>query len=249
MKKYLGLSIVIFSFLLSGCGSRGLSAEEAGELFVDRLVYQKDESKFAANFRDGKKLGQELDENSASFEENFVEGLASSGVEVPEDEANQLTKDLLQQVKQKTSYKIVKIDETKKGATISYYVVGLDIVSAMQEMTRELIKKTINDPEIAKDDQKAVAATFSILDERVKAIKIKSDPVKLSVRLEKEKGKWFVPKDQEEAVSNLFMAFISGSKDAETMEKELEEALAIVANEVVDSLNTPTLTTETQSSD
>lgn len=244
MKKYWLLPVIAMSFLLSSCGSRGLSAEEAGELFVDRLVYQKEESKFATNFRDGQQLGKELDKNSEAFEENFTSGLASTGVEVPEEEANQLTKELLQQVKQKTSYKIVKIDETKTGATISYYVIGLDLVSAMQEMTRELIKKAINDPEIAKDDQKALEATFSILEERVKAIKIKSDPVKLSVRLEKEKGKWFIPKDQDEAVSNLFMAFISGSKDAETMEKELEEALAIVANEVVDSLNTPTPTIE-----
>nr|OTP50213.1 hypothetical protein A5881_001628 [Enterococcus termitis] len=76
------------------------------------------------------------------------------------------------------------------------------------------------------------------MEERVKSIKIKTDPVELELRLEKEKGKWFVPKNQKEAVSNLFMAFISGSENTEAMNKELEEAMNEVAKEIVDSLDT-----------
>lgn len=144
----------------------------------------------------------------------------------------------MQQAKEKSTYKIVKIDETKTGATISYYVTGLDLVSAMQEMTRQLVKETFADPTIAKDEQKTIEATFSILEERVKAIKIKTDPVELKLHLEKEKGKWFVPENQKTAVSNLFMAFISGSEDVETMNKELQEALNEVAKEIIDSLDT-----------
>lgn len=81
-------------------------------------------------------------------------------------------------------------------------------------------------------------ATFSILEERVKSIKIKTDPVEMKLHLEKEKGKWFVPDNQKTAVSNLFMAFISGSKDTDTMNKELQEALNEVAKEIIDSLDT-----------
>ena len=242
MRKIWIVPLIIAGIFLTSCGRKGISAEDAGELFVNRLVYQKDESKFANEFRDGKEVGKELDQNSDAFEGNFTEGLAATGVDVPKKQADQLTQELLKQVKQKTTYKIVQIDEKKSGATISYYVTGLDLVSAMQEMTRQLIKEAIDDPEIAKDDQKALEATFSILEERVKAIKIKTDPVELKLHLEKEKGKWFVPEDQEEAVSNLFMAFISGTKDADTMNKELEEALNVVAKEVVDSLNSQPIT-------
>ncbi|MBO0440279.1 DUF5105 domain-containing protein [Candidatus Enterococcus ikei] len=238
MKKVWIASLILAGIFLTSCGSKGISAEDAGELFVDRLVYQKEESKFSKEFRDGKQAGKELDENSKAFEENFAKGLSSTGAQVPEKQANQLTKQLLQQVKEKATYKIVQIDETKTGATITYYVTGLDLVSAMQEMTRQLVKDTISHPEIAKDDQKTLEATFSILEERVKAIKIKTDPVALKLHLEKEKGKWFVPDDQIEAVSNLFMAFISGSSDMDTMNKELQEALNEVAKEIVDSLDT-----------
>lgn len=238
MKKVWITSLLLVGILLTSCGSKGISAEDAGALFVDRLVYQKEENKFAKEFRDGKQVGKELDENSEAFEENFAKGLSATGAKVPEKEASQLTKELLQQVKEKATYKIVQIDETKTGATISYYVTGLDLVSAMQEMTRQLVKDTLENPEIAKDEQKTLETTFSILEERVKAIKIKTDPVEMTLHLEKEKGKWFVPKDQKTAVSNLFMAFISGSKDIDTMNKELQEALNEVAKEIIDSLDT-----------
>lgn len=238
MKKLWITSLLVMGIVLTSCGSKGISAEDAGELFVDRLVYQKEEQKFAKEFRDGEQVGKELDENSKTFEENFAKGLSSTGAKVPEKQADQLTKELLQQAREKATYKIVQIDETKKGATITYYVTGLDLVSAMQEMTRQLVKETLADTEIAKDEQKTLDATFSILEERVKAIKIKTDPVELKLRLEKEKGKWFVPNDQKQAVSNLFLAFISGSKDINTMNKELQEALNEVAKEILDSLDT-----------
>ncbi|WP_086314666.1 hypothetical protein A5821_002256 [Enterococcus sp. 7F3_DIV0205] len=238
MKKLWITSLLVMGIVLTSCGSKGISAEDAGELFVDRLVYQKEEQKFAKEFRDGEQVGKELDENSKTFEENFAKGLSSTGAKVPEKQADQLTKELLQQAREKATFKIVQIDETKKGATITYYVTGLDLVSAMQEMTRQLVKETLADTEIAKDEQKTLDATFSILEERVKAIKIKTDPVELKLRLEKEKGKWFVPNDQKQAVSNLFLAFISGSKDINTMNKELQEALNEVAKEILDSLDT-----------
>lgn len=238
MKKIWIASLILVGIFLTSCGPKGISAEEAGELFVDRLVYQKEKIRFTKGFRNGEQAGKELDGNSKVFEENFTKGLSSTGAQVPEKQANQLTKELLQQARGKTSYKIVQIEETKTGATVTYYVTGLDLVSAMQEMTRQLVKETLANPEIAKDDQKTLEATFSILKERVKAIKIKTDPVELKLHLEKEKGKWFVPKNQKEVVSNLFMAFISGSKDTATMNKELQESLNEVAKEIVDSLDT-----------
>lgn len=238
MKKLWLASLLLIGFFLTSCGSKGISAEDAGELFVDRLVYQKRENEFAKGFRDGKQAGKELDKNSKDFEQNFAQGLSATGAKVPQKEASQLTKELLQQAKEKTSYRIIKIDETKTGAVISYYVTGLDLVSAMQEMTRQLVKETLADPEIAKDDQKTLEETFSILEERVKTIKIKTDPVELELHLEKEKGKWFVPKNQKEAVSNLFMAFISGAENTEAMNEELEEAMNEVAKEIIDSLDT-----------
>ncbi|MBO0471458.1 DUF5105 domain-containing protein [Enterococcus sp. DIV0242_7C1] len=237
MKKLWFVPLIVVGFLLTSCGTKGISAEDAGELLIDRLIYQKEGNKFKKEFRDGEQASKELDENSKKFEENFANGLSSAGAKVKEEQSSQLTKELLQQAREKTSYKVVQIDENKKGATISYYITGLDLVSAMQEMTRELVKKTMESPELANNDQKTLDATFSILEERVQTIKIKTDPVELKIRLEKEKGKWFVPEDQKDAVFNLFLAFIAGAESVDAMNEELEVAMNEVAKEIIDSLD------------
>lgn len=238
MKKKLGLiSLVIITFLLTSCGAKAIPAEEVAELFVDRLVYKKDSDKFVRNFRDGEKVANELDEIGADFEEKFVNSLSSTGVEISEKQASSLTKELLKQVKEKAEYTVVTIDKTKKGATITYYVTGLDLVNTMLDMTRQLIKDSLDNPEIAQNEQKTLDATLAILEDKVKTIKISSDPVELKLTLEKAKGQWFIPNDQKEHVANLYMAFISGTKDMKEMNKGLSDGLNRVVEEVAEQLS------------
>lgn len=237
MKKVIIVSVVMIGFLLTGCGSKGISAEEAGELLIDRLIYQKDEDKFAKDFKDGKEVGEDLDGSSKQFEENFKEGLSATGAEVSQKQVDQLTDELLKQVQEKTTYRIAGIDEKKDKVTITYFITGLDLVSAMQEMTRQLIKDALKDPEVTENEEETLKMTIDILEERVKAIKIMTDPVELDIVLEKEKGKWLIPEDQEEQVFNVFMAFLSGTKDEETMEADLAEAFNEVAKEIIETLD------------
>lgn len=233
MKKKLGLMLLIFlTFFLSSCGAKAIPAEEVAELFVNRLVYKKDNEKFVKSFRDGEQVASELDKIGEDFETNFVNSLSSTGVEISKKQASALTNELLKQVKEKAEYKVVTIDETKNGATITYFVTGLDLVNTMLDMTRQLIKDALDNPEIAQSEQKTLDATLSILEDRVKTIKISSDPVELKLKLEKEKGQWLIPADQKEAVSNLYMAFISGTKDMKEMNKELTDGLNRVIEEV-----------------
>lgn len=238
MKKRWIVPLMVISFLLTSCGAKAIPAEEAAELFINRLVFKKDNDKFVENFRDGEEVAKELDKNSESFKKNFAEGLSSAGAEISEKQANALTDELLKQVKEKAEYKIVTIDETKNGATITYYITGLDLVNTMLDMTRQLIKEALNDPEISQNEQKTLEATISILEEKVKTIKIGSDPVELKLTLEKENGKWFIPSTEDETVANLYMAFISGTKDMKTMNQELTTGLNRVMEEVAKELNT-----------
>lgn len=237
MKKMLMISAVLLAIVLTGCGSKGISAEDAGELLVDRLIYQKDEDKFSKEFKDGKVVGEELDGSSKQFEENFKAGLTATGAEISQKQVDQLTEELLKQVKEKTTYRIAGIDEKKNKATITYFITGLDLVSAMQEMTRQLIKDALKDPEVTEDEEKTLEMTIAILEERVKAIKIMTDPVELDIELVKEKGKWVIPNNQKDEIFNLFMAFLSGTKDEETMEADLEEAFNEVAKEIIENLD------------
>ncbi|MTD41818.1 DUF5105 domain-containing protein [Erwinia sp. CPCC 100877] len=225
--------------ILSGCGSKGISAEEAGELFVNRLVYQKEKGNFAKEFQSGEQLGQELDDTIQTFEEKFSQSLNTTGAEIPQKQAQQVSQELQKQAKEKTTYKIVEVDEKGTAATITYYVTGLDLVSAVQEMTRELVKETLSNSEISEDDQKTIEATFNILKERVKVIKVKADPVEFKLHLKKEKGQWYLPEKNKEEAINFYITFISGAKNIDAMNDELEDAMNEVAQEIIDSLDTP----------
>jgi hypothetical protein len=241
MKKlWLATVVSIITLVaLTGCFSKGISAEKAGELFVNRLVFQKEESKFSKEFQNGEQFGQELDDAIQTFGEDFAQSLNTTSADVPKKLAQQVTQELQKQAKAKTTYKIVEVDETRTDATITYYVTGLDLVSAVQEMTRELVKETLSKPEVSDEDQKTIAATFNVLKERVKVIKVKADPVEFKLHLKKEKGRWFLPEKNKEEAINLYITFISGAKTMNKMNDELEEAMNEVAQEIIDSLGTP----------
>ena len=235
MKKAWVLAIAVVGVLLTGC-NKAIPAEEAGEILIDRLIYQKQESAFADNFRGGEQTGQSLDAISDEFEEDFIAGLSSTGVTVPEKEAGDLTQELLEQMRSKTSYKIVELNETKSGATITYFITGLDLVNAMKEMTRTLVKDPIENADAGLTDQEILESTIAILTERIKVIKIENETIEMSVTLEKEKGKWFIPSDQQEMLTNIFMAFISGTEADEELDDALNEVVDEVMNDILDSL-------------
>lgn len=243
MKKLWFIPLIIFVGILSGCMTGGVSAEDAGDILIDRIIYQKQNQKFSNEFRDGLEEGKKIDEAVSVFEKNLIGGIERTGADIPEEDGNRLIKELLQQTKEKTSYKIVQIDETRNAATITYYVTGLDLVSAMQGMTRDLIKESLADENEKKSEQEIFQNTLEILENQLKTIKIKPDPVELKVFLKKSKGKWYIPDSQSENLSNLFLAFVAGTQDNDTMNEELEEALNDVAKEILESAeNSPVAT-------
>lgn len=243
MKKLWFIPLIFFGVMLSGCMSGGVSAEDAGDILIDRIIYQKQNQKFSNEFRDGTEEGKKIDEAVAVFEKNLIGGIERTGADIPEEDGDRLIKELLQQTKEKTSYKIVQIDETRNAATITYYVTGLDLVSAMQGMTRDLIKESLADENEKKSEQEIFQNTLEILENQLKTIKIKPDPVELKVFLKKSKGKWYIPESQEENLSNLFLAFVAGTQNNDTMNEELEEALNDVAKEILESAENSPVTT------
>ena len=234
MKKMTAIVLLFLGVIITGCGKKAIPAEEAGALLVDRLVYQKNEKEFINDFRDGAELGKQLDQNHEEFEENFLKGLSSSGTDVPKKEAHQLTQELLKQVKKKTSYRVVDFKETKDGADITYYVTGVDLVNAMKEMTRTLVSRAIDNPD--QSDEEILESTIEILTDRIKVIKIENDPIEMTIKLKKEKGYWYIPANQEEQVSKLFSAFVSGTEENEELDEALNEVIDEMMNELLDRM-------------
>ena len=52
-QKYVILMALSFIFLLVGCGSKALEANEIGKLFINTFVFKKDKPRFEENFVEG----------------------------------------------------------------------------------------------------------------------------------------------------------------------------------------------------
>lgn len=238
MKKTAVLIIALTALLLTGC-NKAIPAEEAGELFIDRLVYQERTNEFADAFEDGVKTGEKLDKNAEKFEDDFLEGLLASEEDVSERDVTGLTQELLKQMREKTTFKVAGIKEEKDAATITYFITGLDLVNAVKEMTRTLIKEASEAAEASDEElngEETLQSAITIFTERIQVIKIENDSIEMDLTLKKEKGKWFIPKDQEEVVSNIFMAFISGTEKPEELDEALNEVTDEVMNEMLNDL-------------
>ncbi|MBP1047883.1 DUF5105 domain-containing protein [Enterococcus sp. BWM-S5] len=238
MKKTALFIIAVTALVLTGC-NKAIPADEAGELLIDRLIYQERTNEFADAFEDGVKTGEELDKNAEKFEDDFLEGLLTGDESVSERDVAGLTQELLKQMREKTSFKVAGIKEEKDTATITYFITGLDLVNAVKEMTRTLIREASEAAEQSEDEasgEETLQSAITILTERIQVIKIENDSIEMDLRLEKANGKWFIPDDQKEVVSNIFMAFISGTEKPEELDEALNEVTDEVMNELLDDL-------------
>lgn len=238
MKKTALFIIAVTALVLTGC-NKAIPADEAGELLIDRLIYQERTNEFADAFEDGVKTGEELDKNAEKFEDDFLEGLLTGDESVSERDVAGLTQELLKQMREKTSFKVAGIKEEKDTATITYFITGLDLVNAVKEMTRTLIREASEAAEQSEDEasgEETLQSAITILTERIQVIKIENDSIEMDLRLGKANGKWFIPDDQKEVVSNIFMAFISGTEKPEELDEALNEVTDEVMNELLDDL-------------
>lgn len=230
MKKIWIPLMLVALFVLAGC-NKAIPAEEAGQLFVDRVVYDEDTKKFTENFANGEELNKGFKENEANFKDNFTAGLISVGDAVSKDEANELTELLNHQIKEVTSYD-VKVKEAGKISNVTYEVKGLDFAAIMKETSKGITQKMIADNKLANDQNKIIEETLQLLRENIKTAKAKETAVPIMIEMKPEKGKWTIVRGQRDQINNLYFAFVAGVKDQETLTSDWNKAMEEVAKEV-----------------
>jgi hypothetical protein len=230
MKK-IGLLAISLLFLV-GCTPKAIPVEEAAQQLTDRLVYQKQAAEFEENFVDGATLAKSLDQNSAEFERSFAQGLAVTGGTIPQEQAQALTDTLMKQVREKTSFTVKKLSEEDGIGKVEIEVKGLDFVSVMGTTAKELTDKMLKDAAFAKDDQKVLTETVTLLEKNLQAASAKEEAQALPLTLASKDGKWQIPEDQQPAVENLYLAFISGEKDQSALSAAMAEMVQEIAKEI-----------------
>lgn len=234
MKKIVNLLIILF--VLSGC-AKAIPDKEAGNLFVDQVIYQKGSGKFRSEFQNGNELNEGFKENEANFQKNFTEGLLSAGGKVSQKEADEISQLLMDKVKDTTKYKLKKIGDAGNIRVMNYEIYGLNFVKVMKDTTKALVSKMMKEPEFAKDQNKIIAETFVILKDNIGQAEAKEEPVEIALEMKPEKGKWTVVRGQREQISNMYLAFVAGVKDQKTLTEEMNKAMQEVTAEVQKELN------------
>lgn len=236
-KKYLWTSLLVLGvlFVLGGCKkAEPIAAEKAATLFINRFVYEKDSEEFEENFKDSDDLKKVMTENTQNFKDNFLAGLTSTSVS--EKTADELFATLFQQVQEKTSYAVEVKAENKETAQVVYHVTGIDFPKLIQKTDEDLLAAIQKDTSIAKDDEKMMQRILEILQTNLKDLKVKTEPVAITVTFSKNQAQWLIAQDQSEKISNLYLAFVSGAKNQAELTSQLEKVAEDVNNALKEQL-------------
>ncbi|MGX7197864.1 DUF5105 domain-containing protein [Enterococcus olivae] len=233
-RKGLFSILLVIGFLLAGC-DRGIPAEEAAPLFIDRFIYQEETKAFNENFQNGEALGTIFEEQQEVFQEHFIDGLIGVDDVVAQEQADEIYQQLAAQVQEKTTYRVKQVTENEDLANIIYEINGISIKELLLTMSQKLVERIHDDNALAKDQTKLVEETVGILKEELPNASIKEQPVDVSLQMRKEKGQWQLVNGQSEELSAIYLAFFTGFNDQEQFVEELTEAMSSVSEEAEES--------------
>lgn len=225
MKKMcFSLSIMGLLLLSLGACVKGPTAEEAGAMFMDRLIYDEKNQDFTKTFEQGEGLERLIEEDNNRFTKDFIEGFNSTSNGTFSDEKiKKLGEVWKTQVKKETKYKITNVKEEKDQAIVYYEVTGLNFTEAYQVMLNTVMEKIIKDPALGVGEDKA---NQLIIDETIKAIseiKSSNEPVRAQLNLIKTGSKYTISDDEAEHIENLFVATYLGQPDTKSLDNEIEK--------------------------
>lgn len=233
-KRWIPLLLIGLMVFLGGC-AKSIPTKEAAALFVDRLIYQKETEKFEANFKDGAKLTETFEEQEQSFQENFTAGLLSTDSGLSQETANEISQLVMDQVKEKTSYTI-DVAENDNIRNVTYHVKGLDFVALMSQTTQAITAQMLKDTSLAKDEAKLAQALVTQLKTALADAPVKNEAVDVLLEMRPEKGKWTLVDGQQEQLQSLYLAFVAGVKDEETLATDWATAQEKLAEELAKEL-------------
>lgn len=229
------LLLGILSFSLAGCQTKGIEPSETAEIYLNKMIYNKDKEKFAKNFENSHKQEKELKNISENFSASFLEGMKQSGGEISSERSEEISKKLWGKIKNETSFKVKTVKKTDSGAQVTYLVYGLDLVSIMKNTTQATLDEALKDQ--AKYAQAEVATLLDMAIENFeqaidngKSVK-KATEITLNFTL--NHGKWSVSKKDQEKFNDIAFAFLTGQDKQSTFQEKSNAAMEEVTQETL----------------
>lgn len=238
MKKtgtVIGALLFVLLFI-SGC-TKAIPAEEAANILIDTMIYDKQTEAFQTNFASSEELTEIFIEQRTLFEENFTQGILQTGEAVDEQLAMEISEMLMQQMREATSYQIKNITETKPVYHVTYEIQGFNLLQLFKESITELLVRIQNDNELVKDEKTLIATAVAIMQEKIPTIEANDTSTEVTLQLKVNRGKWEIVNGQDEALASLYLAFFSSMRSQEELTNAMTEALSEIE---VPSMGEPT---------
>ena len=235
---------------LAACSHSMISAQEAGEMLINQIIYGNDEEAFSENFVDAEQIIADSHNWLVDFifyGYDFL--LLDEGLFYPSSSDQDLIfETTLNSLRSHTSFEISAIEEDGATATFFVYVYGLDsidfltVATRRAQSTRELL--TIS----GYPENEIIDALSDLLvelhTETIHNFKARSERVEIAFVLERAGNRWQVAAEDE--IKTLAFAFVNGFSDEVVFVDELLQSLTSLRvasrNEVGDNRFEPCIT-------
>lgn len=228
MKKFksIVLALVLFLlFILGGCQSKELTPEKIGETFVNNFIYYEDSGEFRDYFVDGKILEKQLRVKINSFQTHFSDVFDPVVGELSEKDKEKLASSLMEAVQKKSEYELRIQEETENEMTVVYEIRGLDYAKVIENTLGNIIELMTVNEGIEKENKESEEAVISGFLSALNKAETKKTAVTVELSFVKQKDKWMLKSNQDQAVNELMLSFISGVNDDASYDRETEQAI------------------------
>ncbi|MDH6363459.1 hypothetical protein M2139_000434 [Enterococcus sp. PF1-24] len=234
MKKRWLLPIFLIIGLFAGCQSEPtIGGEEAARLFVNRLVYEKNQEEFVANFVNGEKIAADFDKNAVAFQENFTSQIEALSENLAADDSLALTRTLIEEMDGKTTYTVNEIKEVGQEVTITYDVYGLDFAGIIEGTIYDIAEELEFNNAAMANETFANKKVLSFFEKQVADVTKKKTPITVELILKKKGKQWQVARNQNQQIASLFIAFVAGAANQDELSIEINQVVAEAAQELL----------------
>lgn len=238
MKKkryYLVSLLVVLVIIISGCGKKSVEPDKVAQTFMNHYIYQKDTKEFKDTFVDGEMLSKELTLITNTFEESFSDVFDSVVGDLTQPEKEKIAEDLMKTVRKKSTYSYTVKPIDKKHIEVTYEINGFDYADLVEKTLNSVFKELLRDVEIS--EKVAKHGLILAFDEALEESKRADKQVFITLNFEKNKKQWQLSNNQDKELEAILLAFVSGVKDKEKYDKEMNDMLDRVAKKTSEAMD------------
>lgn len=237
-KRTMLLMLMTVSLLLVGC-RKALEPEEAGVLFVNRLIYEAKDKRFEKNFVDGLNLELEMKQQRETLTKDLITSFNEFGGVISAKQTEKFLTTWLDKMNSDTYYQVksVKRNKKEKTETITFEVGGLDFQQVYKVTMDKLVDRMLEDSNLLKNNVKLGDLTIQLLTESMEEAEPIKKTIPVTLTIKKVKKKWQVSeKAEEEEIAKILLAFMVGSNTLDDYASEMGEAVSKAVDEALKNL-------------